>query len=219
MELEKIFITNETNQGEANTNHPYYIVIHDTANKAVTAGAYNHYLYIQNHDNTKRSAHIYVDSKRAIQTIPFTTPAWHTGVWYVDKPEVAACTNFNSIAIEFCVNADGNIEQTIANVILITQQVMKQLEIPFARIITHQQSSGKECPMTFVSDPRLKELFFNSLFKRTLINDKALQNALEQLEAHKIINSKDYWYAKAQDVKYLRRLIINMAIALKGANK
>lgn len=214
-----MFITNKTNQGEANTNHPYYIVIHDTANEARTAGAYNHYLYIQNHDNTKRSAHIYVDSERAIQTMPFSTPAWHTGVWYVEQPEVAACTNFNSVAIEFCVNADGNIEQTIANTILITQQVMKKLNIPFARVITHQQSSGKDCPSTFIRHTELKELFFSSLYQRTLINDKVLKNALEQLEAHEVINSKEYWYTQAQDIKYLRSLIINMAIALKGASK
>lgn len=219
MNLEKIFITNETNQGKANTNHPYYIVIHDTGNTDPTAGAYNHYLYIQNHDNTNRSAHIYVDSQRAIQTMPFSTPAWHTGKWYVDQPEVAACTNYNSVAIEFCVNQDGNLEQTIVNTIYITQQVMKQLNIPFARIITHQQSSGKDCPMTFIKSPKLKELFFSSLYKQTLVNDLVLQKALEQLEAHKVINSKDYWYAKAQDVKYLRGLIVNMATALKGAKK
>lgn len=216
MELEKLFITNSTNMGKPNNNEPTFIVIHDTGNTSKTAGAYNHRQWLQNTNNTKRSAHIYVDSKRAIQTIPFTTPAWHTGVLYVAHPEVPTCTNFNSVGIEFCINADGNIEQTIANTLLVTQKVMDELHIPYARVITHQQSSGKDCPGTFINNPKLKDLFFNSLFARTAKNnkDEALSIALDVLQNHKVTNSKAYWFAQAQDVKHLRQLIINMANVL-----
>ena len=215
MQIKKQFITSH-NKGAAGRNHPKYIVIHDTGNQKNGAGAKNHYIWLQTHEDTNQSAHIFVDDHEAIQVIPFDTPAWHTGKLYTEHPVVSDCTNFNSIGIEFCINQDGDLVKTLSNLVIVTKQVMQQTNIPLERVITHQMSSGKACPGTFVRNPSLYKKFRLDLKGNT---SQAVIQAIHYLQAQGVTRSPDYWLEKIKEIEFLEGLILNMYQVLKKANE
>lgn len=214
MEILKKLITSN-NKGKAQANFPKYIVIHDTGNSNRTANAENHYNWLENNNGLDRSAHIFVDDHVAIQVIDFFTPAWHTGKLYVSKPQVIGVTNFNSVGIEFCINADGDLTRTLLNTVAVVKKLMVELDIPVDRVITHQMSSGKSCPSTFIKNMNLW-----SQFKKDLVtgstNDEQIIKALKYLEQEKVINSVAYWQNQISKVDYLDGLILNMYARLKN---
>lgn len=217
MIIEPKLITSN-NKGKAGSNKPKFIVIHDTGNANKGAGAENHYKWLQNNNDLKRSAHLFVDSKQALQVIDYFTIAYHTGVLYTEHPEVPTCTNFNSIGIEFCVNEDGDLEKTLENTIEATKRIMKLLNIPSERVITHQMSSGKKCPGTFIKKPELWE-YFKEKIKEELPKDEVLEAGLKYLQENKVMQSPDYWNKKIAEVPHLRELILNMIEVLKKAQE
>ena len=214
MQITEQFISEQSNHGKANANQPTYIVIHDTGNTSPTADADNHQAWLNSTPKTGRSAHIYVDDHQAIQIIPFNTPAWHTGKLYVERPQVPACNNFNSIGIEFCVNSQGNLTQTLSNLVDVVAQVMRMFNIPLSRVITHQMSSGKICPMTFVRNPMLYKEFMANLKKATT-EDVELTDALNYLKEKGVVNTPSYWLNHIYKIEYLRELFLNMNQVLK----
>lgn len=215
MNIAHSYITQESNHGKANQNKPKYIVIHDTGNTNPTADADNHASWLNSTPNTGRSAHIFVDDHQAIQIIPFTTPAWHTGKLYISKPKVPDCTNYNSIGIEFCINQDGNLTKTLSNTVNVVAQLMTQFKIPIENVITHQMAAGKECPGTFIKNPSLYNQFMQSLKQVTEEVDQEVANALAYLKKKGITNTPNYWLNKIKEVAYLRELILNMENALR----
>lgn len=215
MQIETMFITTN-NKGATGKNTPKYIVIHDTGNTKKSAGALNHYNWLQNNNDLGRSAHVFVDSTRAIQVIPYTTPAYHIGVRYVEKPEVSDCTNANSIGVEFCINADGNLTQTLTNLVAVVRQLMTLFNIPVDNVITHHMSAGKNCPGTFMKNPSLYTDFKKQLTQCT-INEAALIVALNYLREKGVTNAPGYWITKAREIDNVQGLILNMYQALKKA--
>ena len=156
-----------------------------------------------------------MDDHQAIQIIPFTTPAWHTGKLYISKPKVPDCTNYNSIGIEFCINQDGNLTKTLSNTVNVVAQLMTQFKIPIENVITHQMAAGKECPGTFIKNPSLYNQFMQSLKQVTEEVDQEVANALAYLKKKGITNTPNYWLNKIKEVAYLRELILNMENALR----
>ena len=219
MQIQKKLITSN-NKGKANGNRPRFIVIHDTGNSNATADAMNHYNWLQNTPNTNASAHVFVDDHQAIQVIEYTTPAWHTGKLYVNKPQVPECSNFNSIGIEFCVNQNGDLIKTLSNTISVIAQLMKQFGIPLSRVITHQMSAGKKCPSTFIKSPTLYNQFMldlKKLVEEKQATDKEITNAITYLQQEGVITTPSYWLNQIKETEYLSELILNMSYALRKA--
>lgn len=207
MKIERRFITSN-NQGSANTCNPKYIVVHDTGNMSRGAGSNNHYKWLNNNNDLGRSAHIFVDDKEALQVIPFNHMSYHTGVIYGSYIEVPDCKNHNSIGIEFCVNEDGDLDQTLKNLVDVVMQLQKQFNIPIENVITHQMSSGKLCPATFIRKPILWIRFKEDLVK-SMGERNAFYKAIEMVHEKGIIQSPEYW--QKQTNINVQNLIINMS--------
>lgn len=121
-----------------------WIVIHDTANPRKGATAYNHYRYFGGGDR-RSSAHYFVDSKEIIQIVGDSKAAWHCG----DRRSRNGCTNFNSIGLEICINADGDYEKAVYYAIELVKNLMVKFKIPLERVCRHKDVTGKNCPGTF----------------------------------------------------------------------
>lgn len=122
------------------SNSCKYITIHDTANTAKGANAEAHAKYIKTL-NERTSWHYTVDDHSIYQHIPDNEKSYHTS---------NATANENSIAIELCVNSDGNFEKTVENAVWLVQQLMKKHKIPAANIRAHRDWTGKTCPATLL---------------------------------------------------------------------
>ena len=91
--------------------------------------------------------------------------AWHcgtTGKYYHNE-----CRNENSIGIEMCcIKKNGKLdisEQTVANTIELTKQLMAKYNIPVENVIRHYDVTHKKCPAPFVADESRWEDFKNKL--------------------------------------------------------
>lgn len=128
---------------EMHYNRPAYqmdaesITIHETGNMSTGAGAKSHAAYIKK-VTTKTSWHYTVDDKEIYQHLPINENAWHAGDGSKGKG------NRSSIAIEICVNIDGDFEKAKENAKKLIQYLMKETGIE--TVIPHKNWSGKECP-------------------------------------------------------------------------
>lgn len=118
---------------------PLFISIHETANYSKGADAQAHANLQEKGNSRSASWHVQVDDKEAIQSIPFDECAMHGG-------DGLGIGNMKSIAIEICVNADGDYVQAVKNAAEVTHQLMKQFNIPLANVREHHSFSGKNCP-------------------------------------------------------------------------
>jgi N-acetylmuramoyl-L-alanine amidase len=131
---------------------PRYTTIHETANRAPGADAEMHARYMLTQDAISREVlwHFTVDSNRVIQHLPTNEVGWHAGDGY------NGVGNRQSIAIELCVNADGDFEATqrlaaklVADLIESTPSLA-----PFPDcVVQHNRWSGKNCPTIIRSTP------------------------------------------------------------------
>lgn len=116
---------------------PSSITIHETDNTQVRANARAHALLQANGNPRQASWHLQVDDEPEVyQSLPFTEAAYHSGTYK---------GNYSSIAIEMCVNQDGNYQQTVLNTI----QVINFLKAKYPtiqRVIQHHHWSRKNCP-------------------------------------------------------------------------
>ena len=122
---------------------PRYITIHETANTAVGAHAEMHCRYIRGNEAASRPAswHVTVDDHSAYQHIPTNEVAWHAG----DGSNGTG--NRQSLAIELCVNADGDWERTMRNAASIVRRWMRDFEIPLKRVVQHGHwNKSTSCP-------------------------------------------------------------------------
>ncbi len=113
-----------------------YITVHDTANKSVGANAAAHAKYIKRVTD-RTSWHYTVDDKEIYQHIPDNEKSYHTS---------SLKANESSIAIELCVNEDGDFEKTKANAAWLINTLMSKYGIPEENIRAHRDWTGKECP-------------------------------------------------------------------------
>ena len=142
MKISKDFMSN---QNSYEGNQPKYIVIHNTDNFNKTADANAHAKAQHDGNISGMSAHYYVDDGAAYQAMPHDRGAWHVGVNYGGKL-FGTVNNRNSIGIEMCVNAGYDYEMALLNTVVVTQQVMKELNIDAAHVVSHYDVCGKNCP-------------------------------------------------------------------------
>lgn len=97
------------------TDGQLYIVIHETGNTNVGADAASQINYLKSAEAQSRSVsyHLSVDDHAIVQGLPLDEIGWHAGDGCDDPAVDIGC--FRSVAIETCVNRDGNKEQTRRN--------------------------------------------------------------------------------------------------------
>lgn len=136
-----------------------YIVVHYTANKGDTAKNNADYFA---REETKTSAHYFVDEKEVWQSVKDEDTAYHCGAKTYKHP---FCRNGNSIGVEMCLlDKSGNIRPgTIDTALSVVRQLMAAYDIPIDRVLRHYDVTGKNCPRPMVENPQLWEDFKKEL--------------------------------------------------------
>ena len=137
----------------AGKNRPAWIVIHETDNYKMGAGALKHSEAHRN-GNLSTSVHWYVDDTFAVQTLDYSDGAWAVGKQY-GAPLVQGVTNVNSINIEICVNPDSDYDTARTNCIELVRQIMAETDIPADHVIRHYDAKRKYCPRKMLDQPQL----------------------------------------------------------------
>lgn len=120
---------------------PEWVTVHETGNPNPGANAEAHRAFTHSGGGKERvSFHFVVDDREVIQLLPLTENGWHAG----DGPEGPG--NRTSIAIETCVNQDGDWGRTKANLIKLLAALCRQYGWGSDRIVQHHRWSGKNCP-------------------------------------------------------------------------
>lgn len=158
---------------------PQSITIHETGNLNEGANAQAHSNYLK-HVSQYVGYHFVVDDKEIIQCIPLNEMTYHAGDGGKGRG------NTTSIAIEICINNDGNFEKAKENCKKLVQMIMKKTGIK--EIYPHQHWSGKHCPNNILNNGW--DNFLNYLHIGYGQNEE-----LEQ-----IIKERDYWRQKFKDV-------------------
>jgi N-acetylmuramoyl-L-alanine amidase CwlA len=128
---------------------PEYITIHETDNikKGATAEAHAR---LQSGGNSRKALwHYQVDDKQTIQSLPTNEAGIHAG------DGESGTGNRKSVAIEICVNEDGDYEKALKNTAQLVAFLMKELKIPIHNVVPHKHWSGKNCPRNLL--PRWTE--------------------------------------------------------------
>jgi N-acetylmuramoyl-L-alanine amidase len=119
------------------------ITVHETANTDKGADAMMHARFVQNGGGSEGvSFHYCVDDHQAVRIVPDTENAWHAG------DGANGTGNRTSIAIETCVNSDGNWAKTKQNLAKLVAQLCAAHDFTpdSAHIVQHNHWSGKDCP-------------------------------------------------------------------------
>jgi len=121
------------------TNGCKTITIHETANFTPGANAAMH-AKLQSNGNPGREAswHWQVDDKEAIQSFRHDQQCWHAGDGYGPG-------NFDSIAIELCVNPDSDWATTVRNAASLVRKILAEHRT-ITKIVQHNHWSEKNCP-------------------------------------------------------------------------
>ncbi|MBT2723039.1 N-acetylmuramoyl-L-alanine amidase family protein [Bacillus sp. ISL-46] len=139
---------------------PEYITIHETDNTSPTANDLAHARLQLNGNSRLASWHLQVDEDSCIQSIPFDECAIHAG----DGSNGTG--NRKSIAIEICVNKDGNFKNAVKNAAEVTKYLMEKFNIPLKNVVQHNHWSGKNCPRNLRSGEKgIKWVDFIALLK------------------------------------------------------
>lgn len=113
-----------------------YITIHETANVKKGADAKSHSKYLVSVKG-KTSWHYTVDDKVIYRHLPDCEKSYHTS----DKE-----ANEKSIAVEICVNADGDFKKACDMAAELVRELRKTYKIPVSNIRRHFDWTGKDCP-------------------------------------------------------------------------
>jgi len=114
------------------------LTIHNTGNAKSSAA--NERAWLTNPSNDRQASfHIVVDEKEAIECIPLTENAWHSG----DGSAIAS-GNRTSIGIEICES--GNYAKNLENATELVAKMLKERGWGVDRLRRHFDWSGKICP-------------------------------------------------------------------------
>jgi len=116
-----------------------YITIHETANTNSGADAEAHADLQSGGNSRDASWHYSIDDHSAYQSYEDTIQCWHAG-------DGQGNGNLNSIAIEICVNKDGNFAQAVSNAASLTADLLAKYSLGVDRVVQHNKWSGKNCP-------------------------------------------------------------------------
>lgn len=151
-------------------NSFYGITIHETANTKKGAGALNHAKYLQGSGANKAASwHYCVDDSIVTRSIPEKEVAWHSG---------NSKGNYNTIAIEICVNSDGDFKKAVHNAAELAADILKRNNITKTNyeeyLFQHNYWSGKDCPTNLRKGKPLSWAYFVERVGKHL---KPIQNA------------------------------------------
>ena len=103
---------------------PLWITVHETGNTRAGADAEMHRVFThQGGGESIVSFHFVVDDREAIQLLPCDEIGWHASDGCNDRAADTGC--FASVAIETCVNADGDWTKTFANLAELIAAIVK----------------------------------------------------------------------------------------------
>lgn len=126
---------------------PSWITIHETGNPRAGANAESHrdFTHRLRGGPERVSFHYVVDDREAIQLLEHDEMAWHAGDGCDDPSRDTGC--FRSIAIETCVNEDGDWPRARRNLVALVQHILRaDARFSAERIAPHHRWSGKDCP-------------------------------------------------------------------------
>lgn len=142
MKVSKEYVSNNNTY---ESNHPQYIVIHNTDNFAAGADASAH-ARAQYNGNLSTSVHYYTDDKGTVyQAAPHGRGCWHVGVNYGGRM-FGTVNNKNSIGVEMCVQAGYDYNKAFANTVEFVRQLMAETGVPAGRVVQHYDVCAKNCP-------------------------------------------------------------------------
>lgn len=129
-------LVKSTNRISKGKNLINYIVIHETDNMNPRANAQAH-ANLQSNGNSREASWQYqVDDKQIIQSYLDTAICWHSG----------GNGNRQGIAIEICVNSDGDYRKAIENAVTLVKILMARYNLNESRVVQHNFFTGKNCP-------------------------------------------------------------------------
>jgi len=132
-------LVSNTSARYAGKNPKISITVHETGNTHAGADAGAH-ANLQSRGNSRLAAwHWQVDDKEAVRSFSEDFRLWHAGDGY-------RAGNLSSIAIEICVNSDGNQMQAYRNAAILVRRLQKAFNIPTSRVYQHYNWSRKNCP-------------------------------------------------------------------------
>ncbi|WP_373749795.1 N-acetylmuramoyl-L-alanine amidase [Jeotgalibaca porci] len=126
-------------------NKKKFLVIHQTGNAARGANAQMHATYQINNtkykDPREASWHWQVDDKEAIQSFTHDVSCYHASDGSGDG-------NMHSIAIEGCINADGDYKKSVENMARLAAKILKDENISIMNMKQHYDFARdkKNCP-------------------------------------------------------------------------
>lgn len=121
-------------------NQRRYITIHETGNTDKGADAARHARLQTNKNPRDASWHWQVDDAQAIQSFDHSLSCWHGG------DGSRGMGNLQSIAIEICVNSDGDFKKAVENAAELVKHIMRSENILIQNVVQHNKWSGKDCP-------------------------------------------------------------------------
>lgn len=139
-------------------NNPKYIVIHETDNYSVGAGAKRH-AEAQFLGHLSMSVQYYAGSDGIYQAAEHSDGTYSVGTEYGGNHSVRDANNRNTINIEICVNEDGDYTKARQNAIKLVRYLIKETGIPAECVIRHFDAKGKYCPRKMMDNPELWEDF------------------------------------------------------------
>jgi N-acetylmuramoyl-L-alanine amidase len=174
------------------------ITIHNTDNTEKGANAKAHAKHIKNITD-KTSWHYTVDDKEIYQHIPDNEASYHT-----NNRE----GNDTSIAIEICVNSDGNLLKATNNAVELCRELMKKHGIKTLK--RHYDWSDKYCPRNLMNG---QPYSWNEFIEK--VKNMTKQEAKDIVQKATELSAKTIEYI-AEDYKYGEEAIIRIAKAIQG---
>lgn len=111
------------------------ITVHETANTSRGANANAHARLQAGGNSRQASWHWQVDDKEAVQSYEHGDRCWH-----------ASSRALDSIAIEICVNRDGDLAKAYANAIELIKWIMSEEGLKPNNVVQHYWWTKKNCP-------------------------------------------------------------------------
>ena len=139
-QLVTITSTTPVEKPSAGENLKKYIAVHETGNPRVGANARVH-ANLQSAGNITESWHWQTDEHEAVQSYPHEIKCWHAG-----DANIGGVGLNQSIAIEICVNSDGDWLKALTNTAFLIRKIMDMESIPLENVKQHFDFSGKNCP-------------------------------------------------------------------------
>jgi N-acetylmuramoyl-L-alanine amidase len=185
---------------------PYYIVIHETANTAKGATDEAHARLQKKGNPREASWHLQVDDDSCYQSFRFNEACMHAGDGLHGEG------NRRGIAIETCVNSDGDFKKTIENLVDVVQYLQKKFNIPTVRVKQHNAFSGKNCPRYLRSGE--KGITWNQFIN--MVDDKPAPKKEYVAKAQDTNSIVDYLKLNGQDPSFKNRSELAKRYGISG---